>query len=91
VPNFWDPDGTFIEGCEFDVDNVQTNPVTGADYLVLSGDEIDADPTLTQDLTTVPGVTYDGYVSGNVRGIVASRLGSTTIFSHWVTTDHSAL
>jgi hypothetical protein len=62
VPDFWvaDPAPDFVEGYLLTGQNtVMTNPVTGTDYLSLGTWEFGPQATLSQNLTDIPGLTYD--------------------------------
>lgn len=79
VPNFWNPNTGFIEGYLQDstLDTVLTDPITGADYLSFGTGEFGPEATLSQMLTDVRGVTYDGYVSGDVSVLVNGEFVSS--------------
>jgi hypothetical protein len=79
VPDSWVPNYGFVFNYAEDSssDQVLTNPITGADYLTMSYDEFGFPPSVDQELTDVPGVTYDGYVSGDGEGEVIMSHGLT--------------
>ena len=66
VPDSWNADPGFIEGyIVAGTDTVDTNPITGTDYLSIgTGEFFPPLATLSQTLTDVSGVTYDGSISG---------------------------
>jgi hypothetical protein len=66
VPNSWIPDPGFVEGY-VDSSGAMDDVVTasGTDYLVIgTGQFFPPLASLSQDLTDVSGVTYDGSISG---------------------------
>lgn len=74
VPNSWDPNGPFIESYEFGLDYVATDPATTNDYLLFGSTTlVGSDAALSQNLTDVAGVTYDGYV--DLSGLQGGAVG----------------
>jgi len=78
VPDSWVPNYGFVFNYAEDssTDTVLTNPITGTDYLSMSYNPFGFPPSVSQDLTDVSGVTYDGYVSGGGEGEVIINAGS---------------
>jgi hypothetical protein len=93
VPNFWDPNDGFVRGYLLDpsVDTVVTDPITGTDYLSISAGEFGPDASLSQGLTDVAGVTYDGNISGVGAGGFGFYVFINGFFFLLMTTDHSVL
>ena len=77
VPDSWVPNFGFVFNYAEDSssDQVLTNPITG-DYLSMSNNEFGFPPSVSQDLTDVPSLTYDGHVSGSGEGEVIINAGS---------------
>jgi hypothetical protein len=74
VPNFWNADPGFIEGyIAAGTDTVETNPMTGTDFLSIgTGQFVPPLAELSQGLTDVSGVTYFGQIdeSGGVDVLI---------------------
>jgi hypothetical protein len=74
VPDFWNADPDFIEGyIVAGTDTVETNPMTGTDYLSIgTGQFVPPLVELSQGLTDVSGVTYFGEIdeSGGVDVVI---------------------
>ncbi len=90
VPDSWSYNDGFIEGYVlYGINTVIADPITGTDYLSFGTGPFGPDASLSQFLSDVAGVTYDGNIVGSYLGgggdffvlIDGDQVGGTGSFS----------